>query len=93
MKLDAISLLTSYSMNLLIGIAGWIDDDESISFYMPLTLSLLSPCIYRLIKNFPLIKLLFSISIGIFPDIPIFCKNRNFGKCFRNICIKITYFI
>lgn len=42
-------------MNLLIGMAGWIDvtDDESISFYMPLTLSLFSPCIYRLIKNFP----------------------------------------
>lgn len=34
-------------MNLLIGIAGWVDvtDAESISFYIPVTLSLLVPSI------------------------------------------------
>jgi len=34
-------------MNLLIGITGWVDvtDDESISFYTPVTLSFLVPSI------------------------------------------------
>lgn len=42
-----ISLAKSYSMNRLIEIARWIDitDDESISFYIPVTLSLLVPSI------------------------------------------------
>ena len=42
-----ISLSKSYSMNQLIEIAGWIDitDDSSISFYIPVTLSLLVPSI------------------------------------------------
>lgn len=42
-----ISLSNSYSMNRLIEIARWIDitDDESISFYIPVTLSLLVPSI------------------------------------------------
>ena len=42
-----ISLPKSYSMNGLIEIAGWVDvtDDESISFYITVTLSLLVPSI------------------------------------------------
>lgn len=42
-----ISLSKSYSMNRLIEITRWIDiaDDESISFYIPVTLSLLVPSI------------------------------------------------
>lgn len=45
--LNLISLSKSYSMNRLIEIARWIDitDDESISFYIPVTLSLLVPSI------------------------------------------------
>lgn len=51
MKLDdsvlIISLPKSYSMNRLIGIGGWVDvtNDESISLYMPVTLSFLVPSI------------------------------------------------
>lgn len=79
-------------MNRLIGIAGWVDvvDDKSISFYTPVTLSLLVPSI--MIDESKTFNLTYSFNW-------YFClssilEKGNLGKCFfRNICIKITYLI
>ena len=66
-------------------IAVWVDatDNELISFYTPVTLSLLVPSDWW-IKNFRL-NLFFQL---VFLFILVSRKNVNLGKCFINICIK-----
>lgn len=65
-------------------IAVWVDatDNELISFYTPVTLSLLVPSDWW-IKNFRL-NLFFQL---VFLFILVSRKNVNLGKCFINICI------
>lgn len=90
MKLhDPVRIISLCSTIRLIGIVRWLDvrNDESVSFYMSVTLSLFVPSI--MIDEFPL-NLLLQL---VFLYILLFYKNGNLGKCFRNICIKIPYFI
>lgn len=75
-------------MNRLIGIAGWVDivDDESISFYTPVTLSLLVPSI--MIDESKTLNLNYSFNWYWYFCLSPILEKGNLGKCFfRNICI------